>query len=124
MGKSNTKLLDKSELKFTKHRKTVFEFLHKFVHPVSADFIRQKTKLDKVTIYRILELFEKNKIIFSEIFSDKKRYYIADKPHHHIVCQSCQKMSCVPCSHDLPKIKGFKNIKHNIYLTGICNNCQ
>ena len=114
------------QLKQTKGRQLILEILNKAKQPLTAQEItnRIKHKIDQATVYRTLNLFENNNIVFSDVLANEKRYYVSEQRHHHIICQICQKVQCIPCSHQLPKIKGFKNIKHNMYLIGICNNCN
>lgn len=113
-------------LKQTKGRQLILQILKKAKQPLSAQEIFNKTgkKIDQATVYRTLNSFESNDTIFSDVLADEKRYYISDKKHHHIICQSCHKIKCVPCSHQIARVPGFKNIKHNMYLIGICNNCN
>lgn len=119
-------ILRQSNYKLTKPRKLVLDFLDKNHEPISAGDIYNKLKkdLDKVTVYRILEVFEKLNIVFKENRGKEALYYLADKQHHHIVCQKCGYTECVPCNHLFNKIKNFKNIKHQLILSGVCNNCN
>ena len=115
-----------NKLKQTKGRRLVLEILKKSKKPLTAQEIltKIKNKIDQATVYRILNLFETNEIVFGDLLDNEKRYYIADKKHHHIICKLCKRVECIPCSHPLPKVKGFKNIQHNMYLIGVCNNCK
>lgn len=115
-----------NKLKQTKGRQIVLDALKKSKTPLTAQEILSKInkQIDQATVYRILNIFETNEVVFSDLLDNEKRYYIADKQHHHIICKLCKKVKCIPCSHALPKVPGFKNIKHNMYLIGICNNCK
>lgn len=115
-----------NKLKQTKGRQSVLQILKGASSPLSAKEIvsRIKNEIDQATVYRILNVFENNEMVFSDILNNEKKYYIADNKHHHIICKSCKKTKCLPCSHAVPKIKGFNNIKHNMYLIGVCNNCK
>lgn len=119
-------ILKQANYKLTKPRQLVLNFLEKRHDPISAGDIYNKLKkeLDRVTVYRILEVFEELGIVFKENRGKEALYYLADKQHHHIVCQKCGLTECVPCNHFFNKIKNFNNIKHQLILTGLCNNCN
>lgn len=120
------KILKDAGYKITKSRETVVSFLTKQKRPVSTQYIYEKIKkdLDKVTIYRILEVFESLGIVYKEQAEHEALYYIAEKEHHHIICEKCGHIECIPCEHDFPKVKNFNNIKHHLTLSGLCNKCN
>jgi Fe2+ or Zn2+ uptake regulation protein len=123
---SEEQLLKQAGFSLTKPRKLVLAFLRKTKKLVAANDIYQKLKkdLDKVTVYRTLEVLEKAQIIFKETGDKEAKYYLADKQHHHIVCQKCGYTQCLPCEHIFTKIKNFSKIKHQLFLTGLCNKCK
>ena len=77
---------------------------------------------DLVSVYRTLHLFEEIGIVQREDSNGTARYYLADNPHHHVSCTDCGQTACVPCEHKF-QIKGFKNISHQLTLSGICSSC-
>ncbi|MFH1286591.1 MAG: transcriptional repressor [Candidatus Magasanikbacteria bacterium] len=81
--------------------------------------------LDKVSVYRTLELFEDLDIIHTVTSLHGEVHYEVHgkKHHHHIVCSMCEKTACISC--DVPKrdIKGFGHIHHSIIFTGLCTSC-
>ncbi|MBU2542089.1 transcriptional repressor [Patescibacteria group bacterium] len=93
----------------------------------SANQIRQRTKLNKASIYRHLELLEKLDLIRPAITVRGQRFYEKNNDenhHHHIICTECLKTSCVDCTE--PRIKSkekYQNINHLLIFTGICNTC-
>jgi len=93
--------------------------------PISARNIYKKysKELDLATAYRVLKIFEKKDIIYSENTEGGKKYYIAKKPHHHITCKKCKKVECVPCRHNFSEVKNFLLIRHELSLTGVCAKC-
>ncbi len=119
-------VLKKSGYKLTKPRKLVLDYLAKKHQPISAQQIYQslKNNLDQTTVYRILEVLEELGIVFKEIGNKQALYYLADKQHHHIICRNCGCIQCVPCNHAFKQIKNFKNIRHQLVLTGLCNKCS
>ena len=120
------KLLRKHHLKVTPSRIDIFDLLSHGDTPKTAETIYKslKKKHDLATIYRNLENFEKKGLIFKETAEKKDYYYLAESPHHHIVCRNCKKMECVPCSHQRFEAKNFTEIKHQLLLTGLCRQCS
>lgn len=125
MSTKGEKLLKKIGLKVTPGRLEMLEILSKSDTPKTAEYLHQALgkKHDLVTIYRNLENFENKGLIFKENLGKKDYYYLAESPHHHIVCQNCEKMECVPCSHAKFNIKNFTHIKHRLLLLGVCSRC-
>ncbi|MBU1202766.1 transcriptional repressor [Patescibacteria group bacterium] len=119
-------ILKQSGYKLTRPRQLILEYLKKNEHPIAAGDIYKalKNKIDKVTVYRILGVFEKLGIVFKEFSGKEFLYYLSGKQHHHIICQKCGYSQCIPCSHVFKGIKNFKNIKHHLVLTGLCNKCS
>lgn len=119
------KVLKNKGLKVTPGRLEILEVLSSDDKPKTAEDVykKLKKKYDLVTIYRNLEAFEDKGIIFKESVNKKDFYYLAQSQHHHIVCRTCEKMECIPCSHEKFSIKNFSQIKHQLLLTGICKKC-
>jgi len=118
--------LKKFGYKITKSREVVIDFLQRQAQPVSAQDIFDKIRkdLDKVTVYRILEVLQEVGLVFKEYSGREALYYLAEKQHHHIVCRQCGHMECLPCHHFFPKIKNFSNISHRLTLSGLCDKCS
>lgn len=121
------KVLQDKGYKLTRNRTLVISYFNKNKERLlSAKEIYGKfrDKMDKVTVYRILEVLEKVGAIFREQFGKEAFYYLSASKHHHIICQKCGKTECVPCKHSFDKIKNFNNIRHQLILTGVCNKCN
>lgn len=121
-----TELLKKSGLSKTQARQLILDFLEQHKNLLSAgDIFRAlSSKLDKVTVYRNLEVLEKAGLVFKEFSEKEALYYLADKQHHHITCQNCGFTQCLPCEHIFQKIKNFSQVKHQLVLSGLCNKCN
>ena len=91
-------------------------------------------KMNKTTVYRILDRLEDSGLLHS--FLDKnglKRYAkensIIDKSqkntdHPHFVCDDCGISTCLPLEVNIPAIPNFKiNNSEHLY-TGQCHDCQ
>jgi Fe2+ or Zn2+ uptake regulation protein len=119
------KTIKEAGYKITRPRKIILELLEKRHHPLSVQEIheRLKGKVDLVSVYRTLKLFEELGFLHREENNGTIRYYLAIKAHHHIMCESCGHTECVPCHHNFSRIKGFDSIKHKLTLTGLCSGC-
>ena len=91
-------------------------------------------KMNKTTVYRILDRLEDSGLLHS--FLDKnglKRYAkensIINKSrintdHPHFVCDDCGISTCLPLEVNIPAIPNFKiNNSEHLY-TGQCHDCQ
>ena len=135
----NHELLKNKGIELTAHRKRVFDIITttpKALTPkVILSQIRRNHTMDKVTLYRILNLFVNKKIarrisgqhgrIFYEIVCEDHR-----PVHSHFVCRQCGEMECLE---DLPikelkaKLKSHAFGEDNdidLKLEGICMECK
>ena len=112
--------------KLTRPRSLILDFFAKTKKPVSAQQIHQalQKKIDKVTVYRVLEVLENIGLIFEEKGDKEKLYYAALKEHHHIVCRSCGFSQCLPCNHFFREVKNFSALKHQMFISGLCKKCS
>lgn len=119
----------------TPERLYIFQTLKSFDGPCPvSQLINNSTgEVDKSTIYRTLDLFEKlgitnrvyngwkYKIELSEMFNPH---------HHHMTCTNCGKVvsfheskAFVNELKHIEKQHGFKTTSHSFELKGLCNNC-
>ena len=119
------KIIKDAGYKITGPRKIILELLKKQHPPLSAQKIHQQLKgrVDLVSVYRTLKLFEELGFLHREENNGTVRYYLSTKAHHHIICEFCGRTECVPCRHNFSQIKGFNSIKHRLTLTGVCSGC-
>jgi len=112
----------------TQTRKQICTYLLKEKGIFSAkDILDAHKKLDKVSVYRTLDLLQSLDIIHPTLMLDGHQMYELHQKkshHHHIVCVECKKDECMPCKVVVPKkIKGFAKIHHEVHFTGVCNAC-
>ena len=114
----------KAGLRLTRPRLLVFQILQKNHQPQSAQAIHKQLsrRVDLVSVYRSLAMLEHLGLIQRERTREEDFFYLAETPHHHIVCTSCGRSECVPCAHTF-SIKNFKNISHELTLSGVCAQC-
>ena len=70
-------LLKNCSLAVTKNRSKVLNFFLKEGKPVDLKVLNSKFKdLDRVTLFRILSIFEKNKLIHSIVLDNGKKFLL------------------------------------------------
>lgn len=123
-------------IKVTKGRVTLLEILKSLDRGLSAEELYDKCKnrgleINLSTIYRSLELFEKENIVKKLRIGDAPYIYSIKKDgHSHILqCDICDKEVKFPCPmeelEELIKEKvGFNLIEHKLELRGICEECK
>jgi len=136
------KSLKEAGFKITKQREMIVNLLAKTAKALSPYDMRdtlkkQKINADVVTIYRILETFEKLSLVHKVLALNgyircnteeigKDRTFC----HHYLLCKNCHKVDEVE-GEDLSKLeqkieKGKKFLidSHYLEFTGLCKECQ
>ena len=93
-----------------------------------------RNKMNKTTVYRILNRLEESGILHS--FSDKdglKRYAKSKQKidpdnkndlHSHFLCDDCGVSTCLPMEIPIPTIPDYKINTSQHLLIGQCDNCH
>jgi len=127
-------LLQKSGLRNTTARQTVFSVLKK-TGAVSTGSLITKTSptLDRASVYRTLNLFRELGVVQDVVIAGRRKIELTDMfspHHHHIACETCGKTIAI---HDeafehqierLARSHGFRHTAHSFEVTGHCANCQ
>src|SRR5258708_6115583 len=92
-----TKVLAKHDLKITQARIALLKLIEKENKPLDAQFLidtlQESSQVDKVTIFRILNVLTEHGILRRvELGGGKARYELNTEDHHHLVCQNCGKI--------------------------------
>jgi Fe2+ or Zn2+ uptake regulation protein len=95
-------------------------------------FSKKGLSVNKTTIYRQLGNLQNNGLIQELDFGEgKKRYEIASRHHHHLLCTICNKIECIELKEDfiiqeteITKSTNFKITGHMLEFLGICEKCQ
>jgi Fur family ferric uptake transcriptional regulator len=131
-------LLKAAKLKITGNRLQVLEVIGSNHYPLSASDIyhtlERNNVINRVTVYRILELLVDNGLIERLSTGGRAFHYgLAPNPHHrphaHFYCKKCGQMECLnPDSltvdtRPLGKIFPGRMDKVEIRVDGICKNC-
>ncbi len=125
-----------TSLRRTKAREQIIAIFKHSQLPLSAQDIYQKLtdkkyKIDQVTVYRTLEAFVSNGILFKlDLMEGKFRYELAAHTHHHhAVCQQCGAIAdisdCIPqeIQENVANNTGYKINAHRLEFFGICPRC-
>lgn len=75
--------------------------------------------LDRVSVYRTIELLEQLDVIHPTVVIGGSQYYEIhqhNKHHHHSFCQDCGESECTPCP-----ISGNQTNHHTLFYTS--NDC-
>jgi len=128
-------MLQKNQLYRTPERVLIFQELKNFDSPCSLSRLIQLTSdsVDRSTVYRTLDTFEKIGIISRVYTGWKYTVELSDifrSHHHHMTCSQCG----VVISFDEPPAllkelkrlesqNGFTIKSHNLELSGLCSMC-
>ena len=124
-------------ISFTPQRLAVLKILQMAEQPLSAVVIRERlarqTRINKVTVYRIIALFKKQGLIRDVLSAGGTVYFemaTSDHPvHPHFSCKSCGTMSCLTPltfsqARQLMAARDAYSVEHiEINISGLCNGC-
>ena len=129
-------LLKSHSLAVTKNRLKVLSYFLKINKPIELKTINLEfNSFDRVTLFRVLNTFEKSKLIHNIILDNGKKFFALcnrkcsklgshSHSHIHFICEKCDDVSCVEID-NLPTIELTGHHLHNINInaSGICKNC-
>ena len=93
---------------------------------------RLKTKLNKTTIYRVLDKLEDDGILHSFLGNNGIKWYAKcngcsisahSDVHPHFQCLNCGRMDCLPESIVIPKISNREIMRSHVLIQGTCELC-
>lgn len=132
---NSIKILRDADCKLTGPRRAVLDVLEKAKTPLSAydieERIPEQIPISVVTIYRILDLFERLGI--AHRIHTKEGFVRCDFEnkkgcHYFAVCKSCGESyeflePACRIEKIIPKNLPFKNVEHISEIAGICDHC-
>lgn len=126
--------LEHNDYSLTKSRLILFNLLNN-AEPQTIAQIQSKAKgaIDRVTIYRNIELFEKIGIVRRIYVGWKYKLELSDKfidHHHHLTCLNCGKTIDIKDEQHIDSFIGeisrefnFTPSRHQFEIEGLCNEC-
>ncbi len=115
-------------------RTKIFEALEQKEPQTMTEIIASLTDVDRASVYRTINLFEKLQIIHRLQMGWKYKLELSDQfhyHHHHISCSKCARV--IPLKEDvaieqaLDRIAAeynFQSLAHQIEISGICAKCR
>lgn len=129
--------LQNIQLKATPARLGVLKALETTTKPLDVASLlhflkKQNIKVDKVTVFRIMNILsEKGLVIPIQLGEGKFRYELSGRAdHHHFICETCSDIFDISdCRVDrleseIKKKKGLLVKRHSLEFFGICKQCQ
>jgi Fe2+ or Zn2+ uptake regulation protein len=128
-------LLKQDSASLTKPRKVIFDLLLN-QEPQSMQVLAQraKGKVDRATVYRTIDLFERLGIVRRLNIGWKYKIELSDVftgHHHHMYCTNCGRTYDLPDSPMLETMidtvaakSGFSARGHQLEIYGLCQNCS
>lgn len=127
-------LLQKNNASLTKSRKIIFDLLvGQGPQTMQVLVKRAESKVDRATVYRTLEVFERLGIVHRLNIGWKYKYELSDvflEHHHHFYCSNCGKNFDLPANpmletmvDSLTSKEGFSPRGHQIEIYGLCPSC-
>ncbi len=120
-------------MRLTKHRKQILDiFMESLDNLYSADMLYEvlDKQINLATIYRSLELFQKEGLLAKSIIDGSAYYYYTAKDHHHyMICLQCHSKIKIDCMvhhaiDDTASKEGFQVKQHDLTVYGYCKNCH
>ena len=121
-----------SLIRDTRQRRAIRAILEGAPQPITCPEIHAKAlrtlpKTSIVTIYRVLEAFEKEGLVSKVTVPGAVPHFeLARGHHHHFFCRHCHKVLDVPCDGHpgTPRIAPrFKVEEQQVVLVGLCPDC-
>lgn len=117
----------------TRPRRVVFEALERIDEPITISaLVRHCRAVDKVSVYRTIELFNSIGIVESVAHGWKQQYELAHpfRPHHHhLVCGICGSVEEIQSDAleqlitTISRQYSFVATGHSFEVRGICKMC-
>jgi Fe2+ or Zn2+ uptake regulation protein len=138
-------VLKNKGFRITKPRQLVTELLDRSTKPLSSYEIKnmlakEGSKIDTVSVYRILECLEENKLLHRILTTgkvskctldpeDQCEIHQSEHCHHLLICEQCDAIEEVHCPgtsvlvKEVEKHSNFRIKSHNMEFLGLCANC-
>lgn len=119
----------------TKQVKVLMDIFNQDNRAISAvDLVKSlESKMNKTTVYRILDKLIDDGIVHSFIGKGGLKWYAKcqnctcethNDVHPHFQCKTCGEVECLPVSFSLPSVDGYKVDSISLLMVGECENCS
>lgn len=128
------KTLKKNGYSVTSARKAIFNALDKEEPQTMREVVAGLPRVDKASIYRTIALFENLGVVQRLQIGWKYKLELSDTfsyHHHHLTCRNC---GTVVSLREDPMLEaslkslageyGYKDLSHQLEISGLCQNCQ
>ena len=128
--------LKRKGFRLTQPRRAILDYIHDSGEHLTAeeiiDYVKGKhPHVNKSTVYRTLELLEKNECVYKSESAGSTIYHHAEEGHHHhLVCSRCGKtVDCEeeifkPVEKELKEKYRFRIDFRHMVMEGFCENCK
>lgn len=127
--------IHEASLKVTPARVALMQLFESHDTPLDAqhliDHLQKEIGIDRVTVFRILNVFVEKGLIRKLTFGEHKaRYELNQGEHHHLICQKCGKVEDISdCNisaleKEIKQKKHFLVKEHSLEFFGLCRDCQ
>lgn len=134
MNHELNEILANANLRLTKPRVEIFDTLKSLNKPMSiVDIIDACPSVDKVSVYRTIDMFTKLHIVSTIPHGWKHLYELAspfNPHHHHLVCEKCGSLTDIHSKKlelmiaSLTDEHQFTPSHHHFEITGTCRSCS
>ncbi len=135
MQKDIVKTLSGHHLKSTSARRELLSLLSQVNTPVDAAFLVEKLEkklgIDRVTVFRMLNVLTKHGIVRKLEFGEgKARYELFTTDHHHFICDNCGTIEDISdCNiealeKEISAKKHIRILRHSLEFYGLCEKCS
>ncbi len=118
----------------TPAKQMIRELLERAGSAMSQDMLEHtiEGRMDRVTIYRVLNSFCEDGVVHKATSDDGKAYYALCKSckqerhehdHAHFRCLGCGKVECLPGNLSVKIPVGYRVENTNYWLSGYCTDC-
>ena len=98
---------------------------------IAAELHKTQPRFPRSTVYRALEALTASGSVFAAHLGEGPTYYeLASGDHHHAVCQVCggvmhvQEELVHELEHHLEEGHGFKPVRTEVLVVGVCDDCS
>lgn len=126
--------LKQHRVSLTKPRTQVYDVLSHSKPLTMQELIASLPELNKTTVYRIVDLFEKLGIVQRLQLGWKYKLELSNEyqeHHHHVTCLQCGSIVALPEDEalegrllHLARAQGFTPKDHQIEVRGLCRDCS